>query len=136
MKKNMYFFRRWFALIIDIIVVLVITIPLVILVLVNNKSISLDSTTQMYIQLVSFIALLIYYIISECFFGETIGKKLMGLTIKSITPKKISFFRVLIRNLLRILDQGLFIGYLLIFVSKKKQRIGDMISGIIVTMKQ
>src|SRR5688572_3859917 len=72
-----------------------------------------------------------YYIVMEKTSGATLGKMAMGLRVVKKDGGPIDWQASIIRNLLRIVD-GLFfylIGAIVVWVSKNKQRIGDMAGG-------
>ena len=78
----------------------------------------------------------LYYVIQEGTFASTIGKHLLRLRVVGHSGEPISMRESLIRNFLRVIDWLPFL-YLLavasIAVSRKRQRIGDIAAGTIVT---
>jgi uncharacterized RDD family membrane protein YckC len=63
--------------------------------------------------------------------GQTLGKRIIGIKVvhEGESP---GFWRALIRTLLRIVDMlpvFYLLGALLIFLTKKEQRLGDIIAG-------
>ena len=84
--------------------------------------------------LLLFLIGLAYYVVMEVTSGGTVGKKAMGLRVVSASGGPISWQASLIRNLLRIVD-GLFfylVGAIVVWVSKSKQRLGDMAAKTLV----
>ena len=78
-----------------------------------------------------------YYSSQESLFSLTIGKRLLGLRILGRDGDPASIRESLIRNLLRFVDFLPFLyllGAITIAVSTKKQRLGDMAAGTIVTL--
>lgn len=70
----------------------------------------------------------LYHIVCETLVGRSLGKKLVGLKIvSSLSGQKLSISQIVIRNVFRIIDHGVFFGGLLIFTSRG-QRIGDIVS--------
>jgi len=72
---------------------------------------------------------LLYFPYFESTTGQTLGKRVMGIKVTKEDGKKLSFGDALIRTVLRIVDALPFayiIGLIVIMVSQKKQRIGDM----------
>ena len=68
-----------------------------------------------------------YYVISEAVFGQTLGKRVVGLRVVDEKGQQIGLGAAVIRNLLRIVD-GLFfylVGAVLVWTSSKGQRLGD-----------
>jgi uncharacterized RDD family membrane protein YckC len=84
--------------------------------------------------LIYFIVVLAYYFVMEAATGKTLGKMIMGLRVQALdgayTPMK-----AFLRNLLRVIDGLPFLyllGLLLVVLSKRKQRLGDMAAGTII----
>lgn len=69
-----------------------------------------------------------YYIVMEAMAGRTLGKQVMGLKVVKQNGEALDWQGSIIRNVLRIID-GLFfylVGAIVVWVSKGKQRLGDM----------
>jgi uncharacterized RDD family membrane protein YckC len=82
-----------------------------------------------------FILWIIYFTYFEGTSGQTFGKKLAHIKVVKDDGEKCDFGAALIRNLLRIVDRLPFIyiiGIILILVTNKKQRLGDMLAKTIV----
>jgi uncharacterized RDD family membrane protein YckC len=78
-----------------------------------------------------------YFIYLEGDRGQTLGKQMMGIVVVKEDGSPIDFGEAAIRNLLRIIDQlGIIIPYLvgliLMLVSDRKQRLGDMVADTVV----
>jgi uncharacterized RDD family membrane protein YckC len=81
-----------------------------------------------------FLIAMAYYVVMEATSGGTLGKKAMGIRVVTADGGKISWGAAIIRNLLRIVD-GLFfylVGAIVVWVSKSKQRLGDMAAKTLV----
>ncbi len=81
---------------------------------------------------------LAYYIVMEAVTGQTLGKMAMKLKVVKKDGAKIDWQAAIVRNLLRIIDGFLFylVGAIVVWVSKNKQRLGDMAANtIVVTSK-
>jgi uncharacterized RDD family membrane protein YckC len=65
----------------------------------------------------------------------TPGKKLMGLTVTSLTGQRISFARASGRYFGKLLSQFLLIGFFLAAFTAKKQALHDMLAGCLVVRK-
>ena len=81
--------------------------------------------------------MLLYYVLQESIFASTIGKRVLGLRVVGISGDPASMQEALIRNLLRLIDWLpllYLVGALTIAVSNKKQRLGDIAAGTIVTV--
>src|SRR3989338_3260108 len=78
---------------------------------------------------------LIYMILTEGIYGQSLGKKLFGIKVLMVDGSKCSFKAAIIINLLRIIDalQSLYIvGILAITFTEKRQRIGDLAAKTVV----
>ena len=68
--------------------------------------------------------------------GQTVGKRLLGLRVIDARGLRLTFPQVLIRNIFRLIDQlpVLYaLGGLIAWLSPKRQRLGDMAGGTVVT---
>lgn len=75
-----------------------------------------------------------YYIVLESQNGQTLGKRIMKLRVVAIDGQ-LSLGKVVIRTLLRIVDALPFlylVGFVIMLISKRKQRLGDMAAGTLV----
>lgn len=77
---------------------------------------------------------LAYYIVMEAITGQTLGKMAMKLKVVKKDGAKIDWQASIIRNLLRIIDGFFFylVGAIVVWLSKSKQRLGDMAANTIV----
>ena len=77
-----------------------------------------------------------YFILSEFFFGKTLGKALFQLRVVGYHGK-LSLAEAIVRNVLRLVDDTwmAFIGAVLILITKKNQRLGDIVAGTLVVEK-
>jgi len=67
----------------------------------------------------------------------TLGKMVLGIVVTDTDGKRISFERALGRNLAKIISQIiLFIGYLMIAFTEKKQGLHDIMANCLVVMKK
>ena len=75
-----------------------------------------------------------YYIVLEKTQGGTLGKKAMGLKVVKEDGSPIDWSAAIIRNLLRIIDGIVLylIGAIAVWVSSKRQRLGDMAAKTLV----
>ncbi len=88
--------------------------------------------------LIFFVLIVLYYIILEGYLGQTLGKMLCGIkVVREDTEEAPGLGAAAIRTVLRLID-GLF-GYLVAFVvvlvSGKRQRLGDMAAHTLVVRK-
>jgi len=82
---------------------------------------------------------LLYFFFLEYFFNATLGKAYFGIEIRKENLKKADFMDAFTRNVLRFLDMLAFfyiISLILISISPKKQRIGDVITGTVVVRRK
>ncbi len=87
--------------------------------------------------LLFFIAL-VYYVVMEKTSGATLGKKAMGLKVVKQGGEPLDWQAAIVRNVMRIID-GLFfylVGAIVVWVSKSKQRLGDMAAHTLVVKAQ
>jgi uncharacterized RDD family membrane protein YckC len=118
---------RALAIIIDTLIAIVVIVPL---------SLVLGYHTG--IQALLGLLVLVYFVVMEATQGGTLGKKAMGLRIvKQADGAAISWTESLIRNVLRLIDGFFFylVGAIIVWVSKNKQRLGDIAAGTIVVRK-
>ena len=81
--------------------------------------------------------IILYYVIQESAFASTAGKRLLRLRVVGLDGDPPSIQKSIIRNLLRPVDwlPLLYIlGLLTIVISSKKQRLGDIVAGTVVTL--
>lgn len=119
---------RILAGIIDIIIMFLIIIPLT---FVAGQSMG----AQIGVSLIG----IVYFIVMEALKGATVGKMAMGLrVVKAADGSAISWGESIIRNLLRIIDSlpaFYILGMIVIAVTQKKQRVGDLAAGTLVVKK-
>jgi uncharacterized RDD family membrane protein YckC len=84
-----------------------------------------------------FLVCFAYYVVMEAMWAGTVGKKALGLKVVKEDGSKLDWGASIIRNLLRIVDGfALYlIGAIVVWVSKKKQRLGDMAAHTLVVSK-
>jgi uncharacterized RDD family membrane protein YckC len=76
-----------------------------------------------------------YDLLSEMFLnGQSLGKKVMGIKVISLNGNQASFRQYLIRWLFRLIDfsfSGSIVALVMVAVSEKKQRLGDLVAGTV-----
>jgi uncharacterized RDD family membrane protein YckC len=86
-----------------------------------------------WVYLFIFLPVTFYSLLSETFLnGQSVGKKVMGIKVISLNGNPASFGQYLIRWLFRLVDLwiGSFVlAIILIAVSEKHQRVGDIVAG-------
>ncbi len=86
-----------------------------------------------------FLGLLVFVLYTfyfEAAYGQTIGKKAMGVVVVTVDGSPMSYRESALRNGLRIIDglPGLLhlVGLLLVLVTDRRQRLGDLVADTIV----
>jgi uncharacterized RDD family membrane protein YckC len=81
---------------------------------------------------------LAYYIVMEAMSGATLGKKAMGLKVVKQSGEPLDWQASIVRNVMRLIDGFIFylIGAIVVWVSKKRQRLGDMAAHTLVVKVQ
>jgi len=77
----------------------------------------------------------VYFLLLEYFFGSTVGKGLFDLEVRNLVNKRADLMTIFTRNIFRIMEFFLLFyafSIVLMVLSTKKQRIGDIIANSIV----
>jgi uncharacterized RDD family membrane protein YckC len=84
--------------------------------------------------LVSLIIWHLYFILMEYKFKATIGKKVLGLKVISLDSETLSYKQCLVREIFRSYSDVplIFPGIVCMFMSKRKQRLGDILTETMV----
>jgi uncharacterized RDD family membrane protein YckC len=84
-----------------------------------------------------FFIALAYYVVMEVQLGGTLGKMALGMKVVKEDGAKLDWGASLIRNILRIVDGFFFylVGAIVVWTSKKRQRLGDMVAHTLVVRK-
>lgn len=81
----------------------------------------------------------VYYVLSEANFGQSVGKWVVGIEVLDLSGKRITLRQAAIRNTLRLVDAGYlfqyFVGMFSILVTARAQRVGDLAAGTIVVQR-
>ncbi|MBS3760507.1 RDD family protein [Halodesulfurarchaeum sp.] len=78
---------------------------------------------------------ILYFIYLEGAYGQTIGKRAMGIVVVKSDGSRNTMTASAIRNILRIIDTLptlYIIGIILILISEDNQRLGDMLGNTVV----
>ena len=80
---------------------------------------------------------LAYYVVLEVQMGGTLGKMALGMKVVKEDGAKLDWAASLIRNILRSVDGFFFylVGAIVVWTSKKRQRLGDMVAHTLVVRK-
>ncbi len=122
--------KRFAAALIDSLVLSIIWL------LILHTSSNLSSALLEELLSISIVSFL-YFLISEGMFAATLGKFVMKLRVVGKSGDACSFTESLKRNILRFVDwlpTLYLVGATSIFLSPKRQRIGDRFAGTIVTV--
>ena len=79
-----------------------------------------------------------YFVVGEGYYGQTVGKMAVGVeVISQTTGQAPGLGGAALRTLLRLID-GIFfylVAFIVVLVSDKRQRLGDMAAGTLVVRK-
>lgn len=81
--------------------------------------------------------IILYCCVAEGAFGRTVGKRLMGIEVRTESDSRISWRAAVIRNVLRVVDEfpaAYLLGVVLILLGPTRQRLGDRLAHTIVVM--
>lgn len=84
--------------------------------------------------MVWFLVGLAYFVVLEAEYGQTVGKRLTGIEVRTDAGESLDYQASLVRNVLRAVD-GLFfylVGAVFIYLSDDEQRIGDRVGDTVV----
>lgn len=82
-----------------------------------------------------FVASFLYYWVGEGLWGRTIGKRFCDLRVVATDGSRIGLGRALVRTVLRLVDilpAFYLLGALVVWVTRRDQRIGDLAAGTVV----
>lgn len=76
----------------------------------------------------------VYASVLETLFGQTIGKKLVGLVVVMEDGTPASTRAVVVRNAFRAIDGLVFyvVGFLVVVLTDRRQRVGDLVANTVV----
>jgi len=81
----------------------------------------------------------LYLWLAEGIWGQTVGKRLLGLRVLTSDGSRPSLARCFLRNLLlpvEFLPALFLLGTAAIYLSPKRQRLGDLVAGTVVVRRQ
>ena len=76
--------------------------------------------------------IVVYFVVFELLFGHTIGKRIFNFKVITTNGGSPTVYQILIRNFLRVIDHIFLIGGVIVVLSKRKQRLGDLLSKTMV----
>ncbi len=132
--------QRIVAYIIDMVIVGIVGIALSFTGLifgsvVGRISAGVGVTTIILFGFLSLAFMLFYAFLLEGYWGQTLGKKIMGIVVVKEDGSPCTYEASIVRNLLRIIDtlpQLYIAGFIVIALTDKRQRIGDRLANTIV----
>jgi len=77
----------------------------------------------------------LYYCIFEAIGGQTLGKRMCGICVVRDDGGPVGMREAVIRNLLRIVDEQLLIGLIVVLTSVRYQRVGDLAGRTVVVRR-
>lgn len=128
----MYYLKRYLAFQIDVVLSGFLFAPLLVLLTFTNPEFFFIMKSQIFITLTYAIIIISYFIIMDLIAGRSIGKILFKLKIVSINKEKLPKYRILLRDLTRIIDLLFLIPMFFMLLNKNKQSLPDKIMKTLV----
>jgi CAAX protease family protein len=100
---------------------------------IGNDPTAHETTTLGVITLIVLISWFAYFVIGEWRWGQTLGKRAVGILVADSDGGEVSWNRAVARNLLLVVD--LVCGLVLIPFSARRQRLGDRLAHTVVLVK-
>lgn len=131
---------RFVAQVIDLLVLTALLIGVALVALLVWVGTQWATIAALIVLVVGFAVFLGYFGVSEALWsGQTLGKRALGLRTVDAMGAPITAGQAVIRNLIRIVDflpvyYGL--GAVIIFVSRRNQRLGDLAAGTVVVRER
>ena len=136
--------NRLLAQLVDSLINLITALVVIIAALITGYIVStvpLDTQTKsIWYGVLAMISIFIIFIQLNCYFivfeaiwqGQTPGKKVAEIRVIEANGQPLGWAGAIIRNLIRMVDQILFLGLLIMLFDKNERRLGDMAAGTIV----
>lgn len=94
---------------------------------------AISSNAKMILMALLGFFVLMYHFFFEWFMrGQTFGKRYRKIKVLHKSGREASVGQLLVRNLIRLIDSFYGLGLLVMFISKKSQRLGDLAAGTLV----
>lgn len=101
---------------------------------------SVPGVAMALVAVATFLVLFGYFVLFEAFgSGRTPGKRVVGLRVLTVDGARASFWRIVIRNVVRFIDYlpaAYLVGMGTVLMSEKHQRLGDLAAGTIVVRER
>lgn len=121
------FWQRTGATIIDLILWVAFSFSIILLLPIDEEFLTLTGF---------FISWMYYALLDSSSWQGTIGKKVMGISVCDLEGSRISFLRATLRYFFHIFSALiLYIGFLMVIFTKKKQALHDMMTSCVVVNK-
>ena len=121
--------RRMFAYIIDLFFAL--GISTIFSMILGDKNSDGNYSVKFPMAIIPISSIFLYYVLQEFYYNKTIGMRIMSIKIISLDGNKFTLVKAIVRRLFDIIDIGIpFVGIFFILVTKKSQRIGDLITKV------
>ena len=104
----------------------------------TEQGFSFEGTPALYSIAITLLAALLYYWLCEGLFGATLGKGLLGISVRMEDGGPCGLGPSLTRNLFRLID-GIavyLVGFFVAVLSKRRQRLGDHVARTIVVERK
>jgi len=102
---------------------------------IAELEIGVPTVAAMVPYVVGVVVYLIHVTISEAITGRSFGKFLFGMRVVNYDGSKVRVDRILLRNVLRLVDLMFYAPLLLILLTPMRQRIGDLAAKTLVVME-
>lgn len=100
------------------------------------RTIAIGIFAMLIILAVFFIQAAYFLFFEGAWHGQTPGKRLAGIRVIEINGQPIGWTASLIRNLVRMLDNFMFLGLLVVIFNKNERRVGDLAAGTLVVRER
>jgi len=131
------FWIRWVAMAVDGIVLGTVFFLLSLLIGFSGSELIKNEVFVYSLNFMSFIITWIYYSVMTYYKGATLGKMLVGIEVRSENLGRLSLGKIILRETIgKIISYTiLFIGYIMVAFTKKKQGLHDKIANTVVVYK-
>ena len=121
------------AFVIDFLIQLLLILFAALIILVGFGNVTTSGTALGVFIILIFVIHFGYFIICELTMsGRTWGKRVFGLRVIRDNGQPIDFVQSLLRNIIRITIDMIYVGIFVIIFSKQHKRLGDMLAGTVV----
>ena len=122
--NNKLVLKRVVAYIVDIILISLILAPLFRVTLTTD----IFDVRSILVGLASLIVTLLYFVLMEYYLNQTIGKMLLGLSVRNNLKGNLLLGQIILRNLTKIATLLLILDTLYLYIKRSDQRYFEVIS--------